>query len=181
MKYIEENFKDTNVQSLSDNEIRYLSEFLEKQISIQSVECILLKPKYKEICRRYYDDSYCSIQIIVITQKESRDLKIIEESILETERLLPFLSYIPTNEFDFVIDDVDSYKSESIIIRSWSECDLVSSYILFDRNGYFENMQDELRERKTPYVGLSKIDNINKLCTEPFEKRLARVNDINQI
>ena len=177
MKYIEENFSDAYVQDLSDDEIRHLTTFLKEQVSIESVECICLKPEYREIDRRYYDDSYCSVEIKIIVRKESRDLKWIERSICEARRCLPFISYIPTNEFKFVITDINSFNSDSIITKSWNERDLVSSYILFDRNGIFEKLQDELRENKEPWVGLSKIGNIDKLNIEPSKKKVLSINN----
>ena len=177
MKYIEENFNDAYVQDLSDDEIRHLTTFLKEQVSIESVECICLKPEYREIDRRYYDDSYCSVEIKIIVHKESSDLKWIERSICEARRCLPFISYIPTNEFKFVITDINSFNSDSIITKSWNERDLVSSYILFDRNGIFEKLQDELRENKESWAGLSKIGNIDKLNIEPSKKKVLSINN----
>lgn len=177
MKYIEENFNDAYVQDLSDDEIRHLTTFLKEQVNIEFVECICLKPEYREIDRRYYDDSYCSVEIKIIVHKESGDLKWIERSICEARRCLPFISYIPTNEFKFVITDINSFNSDSIITKSWNERDLVSSYILFDRNGIFEKLQDELRENKESWAGLSKIGNIDKLSIEPSQKKVLSISN----
>lgn len=177
MKYIEKNFNDAYVQDLSDDEIRHLTTFLKELVGIESVECICLKPEYREIDRRYYDDSYCSVEIKIIVHKESSDLKWIERSICEARRCLPFISYIPTNEFKFVITDINSFNSDSIITKSWNERDLVSSYILFDRNGIFEKLQDELRENKESWAGLSKIGNIDKLSIEPSKKKVLSISN----
>lgn len=57
MNYVEENFKGAYTLGLSSDEIKYLKDFLSKQINIESTLCILLIPRYKEIDRRYYDDS----------------------------------------------------------------------------------------------------------------------------
>ena len=109
--------------------------------------------------------------------KEPSDLKRIERSICEASRCLPFISYIPTNEFRFEITDINSFNSDSIIIKSWNERDLASSYILFDRNGIFEKLQDELRENKKSWAGLSRIGNIDKLNIEPSKKKVLSINN----
>ncbi len=170
MKYIEENFNNTYVQNLSNDEIRHINTFLREIISIKAVECILLIPEYREIDRRYYDDIYCEIEIKIIMHQEPRALKRVEKSICEARPNLPFISYIPTNKFEFEITDVNSFISDSVIIKSWSETALVSSYILFDRNGIFEKFQDELRTSKRPFEGLSKIGNIDELSMDSPKK-----------
>ena len=177
MKYVEENFKGAHIQSLSDEEIRNLKNFLNEQMNIESVECILLMPGYKEIDRRYYDESYCSINLKIIVRKEDKDLERINRSIWALKCFLPFKSYIPTNELDVEIMNVNNFISSSMIIKSWSEKYLVSSYILFDRNGIFEKMQDKLKISQEPWANLCIIDNINELSMEYNKKKVLSLNN----
>lgn len=178
MKYIEEYFEDAKVLYLTNNEIKHLNNFLREQINIESVEGIILIPEYKEIDRRYYNDAYCSMDIKVIAHNDQKDLEEIERSISKVRCKLPYYttSYIPTNEFKFSITDINKFTSDSIIIKSWNERDLLSSYILFDRNGNIEKLQNELKVNKNIWGGLSKIGNIDELSMEPSKKKVLSIN-----
>ena len=90
--------------------------------------------------------------------------------------------YIFLNLSEYCLDISSSYldnsfKSDSKITRWWNERDLVSSYILFDRNGIFEKMQDELGVSTKPWGGLSRIGNIDELNVESSKKKVLSNSD----
>lgn len=168
MKHIEKNFENRKNRSLSDDEILFLNQFLKEQIENSPVECIYLVP----MCKNDEDIINCSIRIIVVEYKGQIDLDDkINRSVYEVNRNMSKKRSNPTNEIDFHVSDIKEYLGvdPKTLLKWYNDKDLVSSYILFDRNGTFGKIQERLEDKAEPWTPLANITNIDELVVD-YEK-----------
>ena len=172
MKYIEKNFENADVRSFSDDEIKFLNQALKELIDNESVESIFLVPiaKEEEACRS--TNYYCSAKLFVIARKSNKELKYSRENALKDLNInISNKRYLPVNALNtetIYLSNLVRAKKDSLI-KLWFDYDLVSSYILFDRNGIVGKLQDDAAERVEPWR-VARIINIDKLITEEKEK-----------
>lgn len=162
MKYIKKNIRIKDGQKIHDDDLNILVPFIHELQNKDSVEGICLMPLYKqeEIAREPND--YSHIYINVFVNGELEDYEEIKNSIIKVE--YDFCNrYIPVNEYDFEIIDLKKFYQDDSIYSTLCKKALVSSYIIYDKNGTFAELQDELKNQICPYAALVQIDNIEKL------------------
>ena len=170
MKHIENNFKKLMGNIIPKDELEILKQLLLELKSYQAVECIYLIPTYEEVEYGREPFDYFYKQLYVIANKE----KLSEEECSQLQLSIN-KAYFSLKEKGYFF--VDEYRF--IIIKKFKEFfwkSLVSSYIIFDRNGKYEKLQDELKNKVEPFgpileysqIGtLSEIENIDELNDEP--------------
>lgn len=160
---------------IPQNELEILKKLLLELKSYEAVKCIYLVPTYEtiEYGREPFDYFYKRLYIVVnkerLSDEESKQLDI---CLNKAYFSLNEKGYFFVNEYSFNrIESFDKYYWDS----------LVSSYIIFDRNGIYERLQDELKDKIESYkpisqysdVGsLAEIENIDELQNESFERKL---------
>ena len=175
MKYIKENFKKIMGNQIPKAELEILTPFLRELKNNNDVECIYLVPTFKEIeyGRESFDYFYKQFYIIVGKEKSEH----IERCINKTRLQLKEKGY-------FFVDEYGFYCIEQFNKIYWQS--LVSSYIIFDRNGTYEKLQDELKIQVEPYKTISQydsyrslveIENIDELNNEPVKSKTLNRNN----
>ncbi len=164
MKHISENFENAHVVSLSDDELLGLSLLIDDLKKKRRIHGIYLLPRYEEIDCRYYDDGYARIQVTIVAQNSERAYEELLNYCNKYNDFLEFKSYIPTNKFEYDIQDINDYTlNDDSFMSGFYRMYLVSSYIVYDRHGYLEWLQDSLKDKKEPMENLVNLDNIDKL------------------
>ena len=185
MHYIEENF--TNFQTyLNEEEIDVFKRFLEKINNNLLVEGVYITPIHYE--ENYLFDEFDKytiyIHIIIndtpkynmMTYKEElpnkeHNLKIIENIIEDFNRGMGMIKYKNDYVIQHLGESIDYTIEPEITFQELSNEELFNSYIIFDRYGYYGNLQEQLKEKCfTPHFYLAKINNIEEL-NKSFVKR----------
>ena len=162
MKYIKKNIKIKDGQNIYDDDLNILVPFIRKLQNKDSVEGICLMPLYKqeEIAREPND--YSHIYIKVFVNGELEDYEEIKNSIIKVE--YDFCNrYIPVNEYDIDIIDLKEFYKDDSTYSTLCKKALVSSYIIYDKNGTFAELQDEFKNQIHPWAPLVQIENIEEL------------------
>ena len=180
MKHIEQNFRKIMGCQFLEKELEILKSFLSELKSFPAVECIFLVPTYKEIeyGRETFDYFYKDFSVILNKKlMTNEDYNQIQRCMIETNVLLENQGYFFVNEYEFkTIEEFDEFYWKS----------LVSSYIIFDRNGTYEKLQDEIKTQVEPrkpiseysQVGaLAEIENIDKLSDKTLKKKVLQKNN----
>lgn len=180
MKHIEQNFKKIMGCEFLEEELQILKPFLAELKNFKAIECIFLVPTYKEIEYAREPFEYLYKEFYVIFNKElstDEECNKIQKCINETRFLLKDKGYFFIDEYKFeTIEEFDSFYWKS----------LVSSYIIFDRNGTYEKLQDEIKTQVEPrkpiseysQVGaLAEIENIDKLSDKMLKKKVLQRNN----
>ena len=181
MKHIEENFEKIMGNEIPKEELNILQPFLKELKDYQAVDCIYLVPTFKkmEFGRETFDYFYKQFCIILnkenISQEEYKQIQI---SIDKARFSLYETGYPFIDEYGF--SEIDQFDQ-----RYWKS--LVSSYIIFDRNGKYGKIQDEIKNEIKPYKSIAQnykygsvaeIENIEELNTKPVEKVLKKSTNI---
>ncbi len=173
MKYITEIYQNCNDGSLDSEEVTIVKKFLNTIKSIENVSGILLRGLSKTHYVGLDQLNYSNITITILTPGKPEtipEIKDIKKSINDFRYDLNSRTYqFEDNEFNVNIYDLDYYLNDSTA-KTWTETDIVSSYILLDRTGLISDTQDTLKETTKPYEKLTNITNIDKL-----EKNYKRV------
>ena len=176
MKYIKKNIRKKDGQKIHDDDLNILAPFIDELKNKDAVECICLMPLYmqEEIAREPND--YCYIFIKIFANGELEDYGEIKNSIRRVEYDLSN-RYIPVNEYGFEITDLKKFYQDDRIYSTLCKKALVSSYIIYDKNGTFAELQDELKNQIHPWAPLVQIENIEELnvktksdCDTPEDK-----------
>ncbi len=171
MKYKEENYIDKQSSNITDDEVSFLNNILEELIDNDFIECIYLVPIYHnlEIAREPMD--YLDIKVKVIVNENKPN---IINSVMNTIRKLYYNAFnnrlVLSNMYSFQIFSEGEFFAKESFDKKCEELDLVSAYILFDRNKTFENLQDSLNIK--PLSKICNISNINEIIVN--EKRNVR-------
>lgn len=174
MKYIKENIRIKDGQKIYDDDLKILVPFINEIQNNDFVECICLIPIYKqeEVAREPND--YCYIDIKIFVNEELKDYEEIKSSINKVHYDL-CNRYLPINEYNFEIIDLKKFNPNYSIYSSLCKKDLVSSYIIYDKNGTFGELQEELESQVRPWGSLVQIENIEKLDVKVEQpKRLVK-------
>ena len=182
MHYIEENF--TNFQTyLSEEEIDVFKRFLERINNNLLVEGVYITPIHYEENNTLY-----KIFIKIIINDTSRyNMMTYKDELPNKEHNLEKIEYIIEDfnrEMGMINNKINNYEikyylGESIDYTTQPEItyqellneELFSSYIIFDRYGYYGNLQEQLKEKYfEPCKFLVKINNIEEL-KKSFVKR----------
>ena len=178
--YIKENFKKIMGNIIPDKELDILKPLLSNLKNNQAVKCIYLVPIYneKEFGREPFEYFYKKFYIRVNKEKITAE---------EYEQMI-----ICINKARFSLKEkgyffIDAYQFNIIEkFNEWYWRSLVSSYIIFDRNGTYEKLQDELKTQVEPYKAISQyylyglpaeIENIDELNDEPVKKKVLNRNN----
>lgn len=140
MKYIKENFAIEKGNKIYDYEIRILNNFISKLKSNQSVECICLVPIYIDKNIDSESDNICSIKLYILAKKELNDFSKIQKTINSFAKMMFNNKDQIYNWFSVEIDNATYFLSSKNIDKSNYSKDLVSSYILYDKNGSFSSL-----------------------------------------
>lgn len=180
MKHIEENFKNIMGNKIPKDELEILKQLLLELKSFQAVECIYLVPTYEEIefGRESFDYFYKRLYVILNKERLSEEeYKKLQYCMNKAYFSLYDKGYFFANEYSISsIENFDEFY--------WSS--LVSSYIIFDRNGIYGKLQDELKTKVEPFkpssqyndIGsLAEIENIDELHSEQVKKELSKNNN----
>ena len=180
MKHIEENFKKIMGNKIPQDELEILKQLLLELKSYHGVECIYLVPTYEDIEYGREPFGYFYKQLYVIVNKE----KLSEEECKQLQ-LCVNKAYFPLKKKGyFFVDEYRFHRIENFGEFYWDS--LVSSYIIFDRNGTYERLQDELKTKVEPYkpisqyydIGsLAEIENIDELEKEPDKRKVLTRNN----
>lgn len=175
MKYIKENIRIKDGQEIYDDELDILLPFINQLAIRDDVEGICLIPTYKQEEVGYEPRNYCSIYVNLFINKNTEEEKI-ENNIY---KIINNLSNrrIPINEYNFEIIDLNKINQDNIIYSVLFEKNLISSYIIYDKNGELTKLQEKLKEQIKPWKSLVQIENIDKLDIEsqkPAVKELVR-------
>ena len=177
MKYIEKNFENADVRSFSDDEIKFINQLLKELIDNESVEGVFLIPiaKEEEVCRS--TNYYCKAKLVVIARKSNKELKYLRETAMKDFNIsISNKRYLPVNEINtetIYLSNLVRAKKDSLI-KLWFDYDLVSSYIMFDRNGIIGKLQDDASKKVKPWK-VARIINLDKLITEEKPKEKPRM------
>ena len=180
MHYIEENFINYETY-LSEEEIDVFKRFLERINNNLLVEGVYITPIHYEENNTLYK---IFIKIIIndtprynmMTYKKElpnkeHNLERIENIIEDFEREMNMIK----NKHDYIIsylgESIDYTIEPEITYQELSNEELFNSYIIFDRYGYYGNLQEQLKEKCfEPCKFLVKINNIEEL-NKSFVKR----------
>ena len=161
MKYIKENYKNSAESGFTIDELEIIKPFISELINNIDVECIFLLATYVNNRITKDPNDYCKIEISVIVDDENISRTI--DKIIETGSKLDRIQD-PTNTFILQITEREAFEEgRSKSYPSIAKKDLVSSYIIYDKNGTYEKLQDKLNTSIKPWGGLSKLLNINEL------------------
>lgn len=163
MKYIEENFIFEKGNKIYDYEIRILNNFISKLKSNQSVECICLVPIYIDKNIDSESDNICSIKLYILAKKELNDFSKIQKTINSFAKMMFNNKDQIYNWFSVEIDNATYFLSSKNIDKSNYSKDLVSSYILYDKNGSFSSLQDKYKDKVKPWNKVVALENIDKI------------------
>ena len=175
MKYLEESFKNTEKKKLYDDEIDIFRVLLSNLKKYESVESVLIMP-YTRNNKTYQtiDDFSMSTIVMVNNKKRLKEIKqLIESAEMDIDNC------DNGNEINFFVYDInDLDKRDFYFLKIALEVALVSGYILYDKNGLFENKQDELNHKINIITNQSQtlvsIDNINELDISSNKKRTLK-------
>lgn len=178
--YIKENFKKIMGNIIPDKELDILKPLLSNLKNNQAVKCIYLVPIYneKEFGREPFEYFYKKFYIIVNKEKITAE---------EYEQMIICINkarFSLKEKGYFFVDEYRFHRIENFGEFYWDS--LVSSYIIFDRNGTYERLQDELKSKVEPYkpisqycdIGsLAEIENIDELEKEPDKRKVLTRNN----
>lgn len=161
MKYIKENYKNSAESGFTLDELEIIKPFISDLVNDIDVECIFLLATYvdKKISKGF--TNYCKIEISIVVDDENISKTI--DKIMETGNKLDCLQE-PVNTYVLQLTERESFdEKRSRSYPSIAKKDLVSSYIIYDKNGAYEELQDKLNISIKPWEGLTKLLNINEL------------------
>ena len=158
MKYVENNFLKAEGNRIYDPELTILKPFLNELKNNQSVECICLMPEYIE-----ESFGFCSIKISIFARNAADDFNNIQHSIKSLLGALFYKKYKIINNFRVEIQDATSFLENKELCNVLYRKSLVSSYIVFDRTGVFEKLQEELKDQIKPWESIIELENIDEL------------------
>ena len=186
MHYIEDFTKYETY--LTEEEIVVLKRFIEKIKNNLLVEGVYITPIHYEENYLFDEfDKYIIYIKIIINDTPSYNLMTYKEELPNKEHNLKRINYI-IEDFNYQMNminnklnnyEVSSHINNSIDYKFESDntlnnllnIRLVSSYIIFDRYNYYNNLQERLSENGLmPYIEFSKITNIDDL-NKSFVKR----------
>ena len=160
MKYIKENIRIKDGQEIYDDELDILLPFINQLAIRDDVEGICLIPTYKQEEVGYEPRNYCSIYVNLFINKKPNTNNNTNNNIEDSNY----------NIFNKINQD-------NIIYSVLFEKNLVSSYIIYDKNGELTKLQEKLKEQIKPWKSLVQIENIDKLdikSQKPAVKKLVR-------
>ena len=180
MKYIEENFKKIMGNQIPKDELEILKPFLSELKNNQAIECIYLVPTYKKIEYGREPFDYFRKRFYIIVNNE----KTASEEYEQIQRCIHKARFSLKKKGYFFVDKYEFYCIKEFDKFYWTS--LVSSYIIFDRNGTYEKLQDELKTKVEPYKprseyyeygSLAEIENIDELENEPIKRKTLNRNN----
>ena len=149
--------------SIPKYELEILKLFLLELKNNQAVECVYLVPTFRKIEYGRESFDYFFKEFYIIARKGTIQFEQLQKSVNKTRFSLKEEGYFFVDEYDF--HNIENFDK-------WDWKSLVSSYIIFDRNGCYERLQDELKTKIKPYnTLLVEIENIDELNAEPIKKR----------
>ncbi|MBQ8892052.1 MAG: hypothetical protein IJ068_04225 [Bacilli bacterium] len=165
-----------NKVKLDEKDLKILKEMIDNIVNVKLVESIYLTPSY-------FDGEYKIGINFIINNTPNYSLKTFKEQIKDYKKEILSLKTI-INElrnnlgtkdngkihFEFFIYDskdfnVDAENTFEILLAKG----FVSSYIVFDRYNYMQELLEILLTRVTPYDNLFEVENIIKLIE--YKKR----------
>ena len=161
MKYIKENYKNSAESGFTLDELEIIKPFISDLVNNIDVECIFLLATYVDKRITKEPNDYCKVEISVILDEKNISKTI--DKLMETGNKLDCMQD-PINTFVLQITEREAFEEiRSKTYPSIEKKDLVSSYIIYDKNGTYEELQDKLKTSIKPWGGLSKLLNINEL------------------
>ena len=180
MHYIEENFVNYETH-LPDLELEVLKQFIEKLKNNLLVEGAYILPIHYPLDSRHDEQEIVKINIkIIINDTPEYNLMTYKKELPNREFNLKRIESI-IDEFNFGMNmiknklneyEINYYLGESIdytiepssTFQELANEELFNSYVIFDRYGYYSNLQERLKNTFFyPCVSLTKINNIEAL------------------
>lgn len=165
MEYIEKNFHKIKNINLNENELLEIKNFINNLKNYKSIEGICLMPSYIETGFYNNLNPYCYIEIIILIENKN-ELNEIEDLISRINKNLSKI-YVIFNKFVFSINFI---KNPSCQLKRT----IISSYILYDRNGFVKNLQDTYKNTLRPYDVIA-IENIQDLEQTEIKKLTKKI------
>lgn len=180
MKHIEENFKKIMGNQIPKDELDILKPFLSELKNNQAVDCIYLVPTYEEIEYGREPFVYFRKRFYIIVNKEKAIPSVCEQ----IQMCINKAKYSLNEKGYFFVDEYEFSRVAEFDKFYWGS--LVSSYIIFDRNGTYEKLQDEFKTKVEPYKpisqyyeygSLAEIENIDELDNEAVKRKTLNRNN----
>ena len=155
MSYIKENFTNEEAIHLTNEEVLLLNYLKTNLKDLTTIECIQLIPSKK-------NDNQNSIRINIIESSKLEEKQFLKQFVNNIKYSLDNRRTKSNNSFFITLSPpIETISQQEM--KSLAKKEIVSSYIIFDRNGRYTNLQDYLKDYIVSFGGLISIDNIKQI------------------